>query len=172
MFVAIIMESYEATKEPGGELLVLALRLALPLPRLSPILTSPCSFCVLWFNYFFPSRRRSRPRQHAGRKFNEAHARKLSGNDAQAAVRALSTHGRVLPELCFLPNRGDELVQPIDQQKEKQNLSVADGTAHTNAGTGGSAVASLATDNARPRTVDTSEAESLRRPASLQVGNI
>ena len=78
----------------------------------------------------------------------------------------------MLPELCFLPNRGDELVQPIDQQKEKQNLSVADGTAHTNAGTGGSAVASLATDNARPRTVDTSEAESLRRPASLQVGNI
>ena len=56
MFVAIIMESYEATKEPGGELLVLALRLALPLPRLSLILTSPCLFCVLWFNYFCPSR--------------------------------------------------------------------------------------------------------------------
>ena len=53
MFVAIIMESYEATKEPGGELLVLALRLALPLPRLSLILTSPCLFCVLWFKLLF-----------------------------------------------------------------------------------------------------------------------
>jgi hypothetical protein len=32
------------------------LRLALPLPRLSLILTSSYMFCVLWFNYFFPSR--------------------------------------------------------------------------------------------------------------------
>jgi hypothetical protein len=73
----------------------------------------------------------------------------------------------------FLQNRGDELVQPLEQQKEQQNLSVGDGAAHTNAGTGGSAVASLATDNARTRAVDEAEsANSLRQPASLQVGNI
>jgi hypothetical protein len=157
------------------------LRLALPLPRLSLILAFSCKKKILHVLRFVVellfslAHRWSQPRQHVGRKFYEAHARKLSGNDAQTAVRALSTHGRVLPELCFLQNRGDELVQPIDQQQEKQNLSVGDGAARTNAGTGGSAVASLATDNARPRAVDTSEAESansLRQPASLQVGSI
>jgi hypothetical protein len=144
-----------------------------PCPGCRSFSLPPACFAFCGLITFSLARRRSQPRQHAGRKFYEAHARKLSGNDAQTAVRALSTRGRVLPELCFLQNRGDELVQPIDKQKEQQNLSVGDGAAHTNAGTGGSAVASLATDNARTRAVDEAEsANSLRQPASLQVGNI